>query len=441
MSTIVKLQVENVKRLKAVAIEPQGALVVISGRNGQGKSSVLDSIWMCLGGKRSFPRRPVREGETGAEITIELQDLIVTRLIRPDGETSLWVGAKDGAKYSNPQTMLDGLLSSLTFDPLAFSRMKPGEQRELLCKLVGLDTTKLDQARKAAYDQRTTENRDLRRLEAEISGLPLHPDTPAEEVSISGLAEELRRADQAHRDGDLAARNATVAQDRVKNAEGQLAELREKLAKLKAEAAALETRIHNGETNVLPDLRQVAERDAAWAEKIRAEAPDREALRQRIAGAEAVNTRVRSNQRRAQLEAKRADVAASSQALTERIEAIDTEKRAAIAGAKYPMPGLGLDDHGVLLLGLPFEQASAAEQLRASVAMGLALNPELKVLLVRDGSLLDEDSMRLLAEEAQKAGAQIWCEVVAKGEPVGIVIEDGAVAMHAPAFEEQVAAQ
>ena len=92
-----------------------------------------------------------------------------------------------------------------------------------------------------------------------------------------------------------------------------------------------------------------------------------------------------------------------------------------------PVDGLGFDDGIVLLAGIPFSQASSAEQLRVSVAMGLAMNPTLKLLLIRDGSLLDVDSRRLIAEMAEAADAQVWMECVEENEATTIVIEDGAV--------------
>src|SRR5690242_20109026 len=102
---IVRLEASNVKRLRAVAIEPDGSLVVVSGRNGQGKSSVLDAIWMALGGKKAFPRRPVREGAEEATIRLELDELVVERRIKPTGDTTLAVSSRDGARYNSPQAL------------------------------------------------------------------------------------------------------------------------------------------------------------------------------------------------------------------------------------------------------------------------------------------------------------------------------------------------
>ena len=53
-----KLEIENVKRIKAVKIEPtKNGLTIVGGNNNQGKTSVLDSIAWALGGDRYKPYR------------------------------------------------------------------------------------------------------------------------------------------------------------------------------------------------------------------------------------------------------------------------------------------------------------------------------------------------------------------------------------------------
>jgi hypothetical protein len=92
----------------------------------------------------------------------------------------------------------------------------------------------------------------------------------------------------------------------------------------------------------------------------------------------------------------------------------------------------GFGEDGITFNGLPFEQASSAEQLRVAVAMGLALNPTLRVLLIRDGSLLDAENLGMVAEMAAEADAQVWIERVGEGDECAVVIEDGHVAEKEP---------
>ncbi|RLA39734.1 MAG: hypothetical protein DRR06_18630, partial [Gammaproteobacteria bacterium] len=156
---------------------------------------------------------------------------------------------------------------------------------------------------------------------------------------------------------------------------------------------------------------------------------DEAPIRERLTGMEAINAIVRANAHRETVAAELAAKRKESGALSAKLKAIDKAKAAAISSAEYPVDGLGFDGDGYLTLaGVPFDQASSAEQLRVSVAMGLALNPELRVLLVRDGSLLDEDSLRMVAEMAAEADAQVWVERVEEDDHVGVLIEDGRVA-------------
>lgn len=151
-----------------------------------------------------------------------------------------------------------------------------------------------------------------------------------------------------------------------------------------------------------------------------------EVVKARLRDAEGINAKVRAKKERAAQVEKLAAKENEAKGLTDRIARLDGEKAKALEDARFPVPGLSFTDTGVTLNDLPLEQASAAQQLRVSLAVGLALNPKLKVLLIRDASLLDEESMRLVAKMADEADAQVWLEIVGKGG-TGVVIEDGAV--------------
>ena len=113
---IVKLTAENIKKLRAVEIVPQGNVVKISGKNEQGKTTVLDSIFWALGGTKAIQEEPIRQGETKASIRLELDDLVVTRTFTP-GNSYLKVENKEGTSFKSPQAMLDKLVGKLSFDP------------------------------------------------------------------------------------------------------------------------------------------------------------------------------------------------------------------------------------------------------------------------------------------------------------------------------------
>ena len=149
----------------------------------------------------------------------------------------------------------------------------------------------------------------------------------------------------------------------------------------------------------------------------------------KAAEVEATNAKVRQNRDRASVVSIFKAKNQAADELTKKLEDIDAEKRKATNEAKWPIAGLGFDTAGgVTLNGIPLEQASSAEQLRLSVAIGLALNPKLKVLLIRDGSLLDDEALKQVAHMAEQNDAQVWIERVGKDAATSVVIEDGMIA-------------
>lgn len=412
MSKIIKLTSENVKRLKAVEITPEGNLVIIGGRNAQGKTSVLDSILYALGGKAAIQAKPLREGEEKGKIVVELENLIVTRTFTASGGGTLKVENKEGAQFKSPQAILDGLTGQLAFDPLEFSRMEPRKQLDTLRELVGLDFSEEDAKRKELYEERTAVNRDGKNLAAQYDAAPHHDDAPENETPLSELLEEQARLDDAQRAHDEAVRTSDTLVgmeadliDDIADLEMRLAEKRENLdevrKKIKQQAKVVNER---------PDMGN------ALAE-----------IRKRIATADEANRKARENKRRAEIAAQLEKKRAESQQLGEQIKKLDTSKAAKIAAAAFPIDGLSIGDDGVLYNGIPLSQASAAEQLRVSVAIGIAANPKLRVMLIRDGSLLDDESLAIVANMAQQSDTQVWMERVGKGEECSVIIEDGQI--------------
>lgn len=415
---IVSLEANNVKRLKAVSIHPDGNMVVVGGNNGQGKSSVLDSILYAIGGASTHCPQPVRNGEAKAKVVCALDNgLTITRTFTAAGGTSLVVTNGDGAKYPSPQSILDAMVGKLSFDPLEFSRMNSRDQLTTLKSLVGLDFSALDAQRKAAFENRTLVNRELKSALAVAESLPHYDDAPKEEQSVADLMDELKRrqsvnstCDQNERElRDVEARIAKGT-DYISTLEAQLAEITQKIAAAKS---------------TISDLHKDADKCREAASGLVRE--DEQEIVGKMGDLQNLNAKHAANAKHAEAAKKVSELQADAETLTAEIEGIDKEKSALIKSANFPIAGMGFDENGVLLNGLPFSQASDAEKIRASVAMGLAMNPKLKVVLIRDGSLLDEASLALAAQMAAEHDAQVWIERVGKGNECSVIIEDGQV--------------
>jgi hypothetical protein len=179
-------------------------------------------------------------------------------------------------------------------------------------------------------------------------------------------------------------------------------------------------------TRRLEDLRVLQAAAHASTDHL-GELEDIDAFRVAADEGEQINLAVRNADIRAAAVRELDNAGAKQADLTVLIEALDDSKARAVAAAHMPIEGLAFDDEGVTYNGLPFRQCSASEQLRVSVAMCMAVNPTVRVIRITDGSLLDSDSLALIAEMAGANDFQVWCEVVDESGQLGITIEDGSV--------------
>jgi len=409
---IVGLHAENVKRLRAVDITPDPDVQVVGGRNAQGKTSVLDAIWLALGGGKASKTitRPVRDGQDHATVVLDLGDLKVTRTWNTQGRSTLRVEAADGARYTSPQAILDRLVGAMSLDPLAFTRLPARQQREALLDLVDLDVDldALEAERAALYTERTEVGREGKAL----GDIVVDDTLPAEETSMQRLIADLHDAQEHNARIEQVRREYSATCDRFEAAAKRVEDLRHRLESLEADLAAAR--------------RQKERADAALAAS---NAPiDTGAIEARMRTVETENAKIRANNAARDRAAEAEALRSQYQDLTSRITAIDNRKARALASARFPVDGLGFDDAGVTYRGVPFSQASGAEQIRVSVAMAMALNPRLRVLRIMDGSLLDAEAMDAIRTQVADADFQLWIERVGDADDGAVGIEDGHVA-------------
>jgi DNA repair exonuclease SbcCD ATPase subunit len=421
---IVELRAENVKRLSAVTIRPTGPVVEITGKNEAGKSSVLDSIWMALGGAEVMDAQPIRKGADKAMIRLDLGDMVVTRKIKrkegtPPFTTSIVVETPDGQRPKSPQTMLNEMLGRFTLDPLAFSRMKPGEQFDAMKAVVpDFDFDASIKAEAEAYEKRTGVNRRAKETRAAAEVLSGDKVEPVDEEAI--LKDMARAGDynagiqerRARRDAAQAKIDAGVA--RIDAAQEEIDSLQERITALCNEIAT-----HTAEVD---DLRKKLANAPALPAPL-----DTAHLAAQLAEAKRVNAAAAGYAQRQALLKQAQDFEGQSAALTKAIEDEQEKRDKAIAAAKLPVEGLTLGDGEVLVDGLPFEQAAASRKIRVSVALAMALNPKIRVIRIMDGSLLDDDAMKMVHDMAAANDFQVWCETVQSDSPGAIIIEDGHV--------------
>ena len=431
---IIELRAENFKRLSAVQITPDGALVTVAGMNGQGKSSCLDAIWAALGGKGVIDPEPIRHGQTKATIRIDLGEIVVTRTFRTvaageDYTTTLVIQDASGNRKTEGQTLLDQLVGDLSFDPLAFEHAKPDERFDMVRALLpDVDFDGVEKANALDYEERTVVNRKAKEARARAEAIVADMGVGDALKDLDALNEELSRARET---------NAQIETRRVRrqNAEDQMKEHYAQARRLQARAEALRKEIEDVE------LEAERHRDAATEMQRKLEMADPlpeevdvEHVRSLIETAKVHNAKVEARQRRIALWQEVKQFETDSETLTDKIERRKADLARQISESKFPVPGISFEGKAVYLGGVPFVQASDAERLRASVRIAMAANPKLRVIRIREGSRLDENGLRVLGEIAAANGFQIWIERVGREAGATVIIEDGHVAGQDPAI-------
>jgi len=472
---IIELKAENFKRLKAVEIKPteDDSLVLVTGRNEQGKSSVLDAIWSALDGK-AIPQKPIRDGENKAEVVVNLGDYIVKRSFTKKGNRLIVTNADGKKKFKSPQTLINKFIGDLSFDPFEFIRLDSKKQSEILRKLVKLELVSdemkvFDEKERAkfesptppdpflmlnleyrkTYDERTLVNRELKNLTAQLQSMPDVPETPRIDIMEIMKEKEIledrafriqeweirKTGKEANLNGakELYARllenpGIEVKDEEIIELEKQIKKLQQKLMSLKQQKMDYQQR----QREILNAKNKYTTVKKEYEHILSCEPPPVDLsylsnLQSSIEKAIEQNKIAEQYERKLDVFNRAKKKKEISDALTDKLETINNIKRNIIKRAKMPIEGLSFDEEGVTYKGIPISQCSSAEALKVACAVGMSLNPELKVILIRDGSLIDSDNMKILREMASRYEFQLWIEKVDESGEIGFYIEDGAL--------------
>jgi len=418
---IVKLSAENFKKLVAVEITPDGNTILLTGKNGAGKSSVLDAIFAAFCGKKGVPDKPIRDGQESAEIVVETENFTIKRTFTTAGGGSLTVTNSDGYKAASPQALLDKIVGEIAFDPMKFIHdYDTRKQRQVLMELVGFDFTDLEQQIAAVKQERSQITRDKDKSQHDADAID-SADVPEKEVGLKYLTDKLQTAMNLNAEQDRIMseinslnRDITAGAYGCEQAEVQIERLEKELQAAKdAQTAALR---RNDER-----LAQKAKLAESLEPKI-----DIAAIQAEIDGVESTNTLIRLNKQKAQHLTYVALCRNKFAELGKKMKALEDQKAQRLAEVKMPIAGLSIDESGVTYEGIPLAQVNSAKQLEIGVAVSMALNPKLKVIRMC-GNNLDSASLKIINKLVKDKDYQAWIEKVDETGKVGIFIEDGTV--------------
>ena len=416
---IVKLSSRNIKNLKAIEITPAGDEVFLTGKNGVGKSAIIDSIFSALTGKRL--KDPIRHGEDRADVVIDMGDFTVKKTWTEKGEAiQVYSTNEEGkkVKYSSPQTFLDEKIGELSFDPMAFKDMKSMDRIELLKDIAGLKFEDIDKEKDTVYEDRTVLNSKIKEVVAHLSNTEApDPKTPDEEIAYKGELAKIQ--DLRQKRGTfikIAEQKDHVVKRIQRNAElleeykTSIIEIEKKMTSLLQENEDL----GKSDLYMQPQIPEVTEAQIIAAESA-------------LEDIEHKNADIRAAKRYRQSVKDADKLKKESDKLTEKLRRLDQDKSTRVAAAKFPIPGLSLTDEAVMYEDNRFDRLSTGQQIRVSTAIGMALNPKLKVIFIREGSLLDKGNLKDIIAQAKDKDYQVWFERCDETGQVGFFIEAGEI--------------
>ncbi|NYZ58306.1 AAA family ATPase [Lactococcus lactis] len=401
MIKINKLEIENVKRVKAVSLEPtQNGLTVIGGRNGQGKTSILDSIAWALGGNKYKPSQPHREGSV---LPPNLQISLSNGLeIKRDGKNSdLKVIDPSGQKAG--QKLLDSFVEEFALNLPKFMESSNADKARTLLQIIGVGDklAEFEKKEQELYNERLVIGRVADQKKKFAAEMTYFQEAPKELISMSELIQEQQA---------ILAKNAENERLRGQrdNLKQQQAHLDSEIARLIEEKAKVDQQL------------EIAEKDALDLHD-----ESTEQLEYSISNTEEINRKVRANfdkdkaEQDAQVEKEKYDN------LSAQIDRIRLDKNQLLEDADLPLPGLSVAEGELLYKGQRWDNMSGAEQLKVSTAIVRKLNPECGFILIDKLEQMDLDTLKEFGQWLEQEQLQAIATRVSTGDECSIIISDG----------------
>lgn len=409
-----KIRIENILGLETLEFEP-GRVTIVSGRNGVGKSSVLESLKYALTGGTDATIK--RKGAEKGEVVIVLDEATVTR----DTEKPARIEVAGVGPIRRPAEFLKSRIDSLSFNPVQFLLAPKDKRTEWFLEMVpvevgddelraaGVETLppparngldRIAAATKLVYDARTGVNRALKEKRAAVAqlaeGLPAG-DPDAVDLATMRKAAEALRADLAE--------DISATKDR---AAGLLAKVREDA---QARIDAIKATLADEERLIQEELIRETERLRTIAQ------PAIEEAAAALAVAEAQTKQAAQHARTRELVAKMTTEAAALEEESSRrsatLDNLEALKRRALD--RLPIQGVEIAEGEILVGGIPFDRVNTAARVQFVLNVAMLRKGSLPLVLLDGLECLDPETFAAFVKAAAALDAQFICTRVTEG--------------------------
>lgn len=399
-----RLEIENVKRIKAVKIEPrESGLTLVGGNNNQGKTSVLDSIAWALGGERFKPSQATREGSViPPNLHIVMNNGLVVE--RKGKNSALKVTDPNGNKGG--QQLLNEFVEQLALDLPKFMESSGKEKAQTLLQIIGVgdQLVQLEKEEKELYQERLYVGRTADQKEKFAKEQPYFPEAPKDLISPSDLIRQQQ---------EILARNGDNQRKRenLHKLEQDYQKINDALSELLAKQKRIEEDLRIARLSAT-DLQ-----DESTAE-----------LEDSISNIEEINRKVRANLDKEKAEDDAKGYRSQYNELTEKINDLRSKKNSLLDSAELPLPELSVADGELIYKGQKWDNMSGSERLKVSTAIVRKLNPDCGFVLLDKLEQMDMETLKEFGLWLESEGLQAIATRVSTGDECSIIIEDGYVA-------------
>jgi DNA repair ATPase RecN len=421
---ITALEIENVKRVRAVALDVAGPLTVIGGRNGQGKTSVLDAIMWALGGDRYRPSQPVHEGAEKAAIRVELSNGLTVERKGLNGALTV-----KGPEGRGGQALLNEFVSQFALDLPKFMQATGTDKAKILLDVfpgLGKELQRLNEEAKRVYGERLATGQIADRKAKYAKELPYIEGVPELPMSGAEMAEKMKAALSVNARNDEIRRNIGKTEQSIKGDEYRSESIDKRIEDLQRQLTQANNERDEVRNRIIAAQRTL---NSVKAEVAGLRDTDTKAIEAQLEQIDQINAKIRANSEKAKAETEATELREQYNGMTAQLEQIRADRLKLLAGVTMPLPGLLVDEDGELIYQAQrWDCMSGAEQLQVATAICAAIKPTCGFVLLDKLEAMDTETLRDFGGWLAERDLQAIGTRVGTGAENSIIIEDGVIA-------------